>query len=101
PRLAEIIRAAKMYAAHARSLLDGASLPPGRLVDTGRVAALLAGARFTRVRFKEGYDPAEVDAFVGQLRTWFGGDRRELAQVIGADDVRARRFTVRRMREAY
>ena len=101
PRLAEIIRAAQMYGAHARSLAAGVSLPPSRLADTGRVVALLAGARFTRVRFKEGYDPAEVDAFLGRLRIWLGGDRRELTQVIGADDVRAREFTVRRLRETY
>ncbi|WP_433326999.1 protein kinase domain-containing protein [Spirillospora sp. CA-294931] len=101
PRLAEIIRAARMYAAHAKSVLSGRSLLPGQLVDVRRVVTVLGGARFTRVRFKEGYDPAEVDAFVAEVATWLTGDRRQLSRVVGADDVRSREFTVRRLREAY
>jgi DivIVA domain-containing protein len=63
--------------------------------------ALLGTARFTRARFKEGYDPAEVDGFVARVRDWLAGDRRGLAEVVGADDVRARSFTLRRLRETY
>ncbi|MFC6934629.1 DivIVA domain-containing protein [Actinomadura yumaensis] len=74
---------------------------PGALVDVRRAVALLGGVTFTKVRFKEGYDPAEVDEFVSRARIWLAGDRRGLAQVVGADDVRARSFTLRRLRETY
>ncbi|MDL4818725.1 protein kinase domain-containing protein [Actinomadura opuntiae] len=101
PRLAEIYRAAGLYARHAQGLLQGHPVMPGQLADVRRVVALLGTARFTRARFKEGYDPAEVDGFVGRVRAWLVGDRRALAEVIGADDVRARSFTLRRLRETY
>ncbi|MFI6520170.1 protein kinase [Spirillospora sp. NPDC050679] len=101
PRLAEIIRAAQLYAAHARELMAGRALAPARVADVRRAVAMLDATHFTRVRFKEGYDPAEVDAFVAQIRIWLAGDHRGLAQVVGADDVRGRTFTVRRLRETY
>ncbi|MFC6878778.1 MULTISPECIES: protein kinase domain-containing protein [Actinomadura] len=101
PRLAEIVRAARMYGAHAQGLLAGRPVMPGALVDVRRAVALLGGVTFTKVRFKEGYDPAEVDEFVSRARIWLAGDRRGLAQVVGADDVRARSFTLRRLRETY
>ncbi|MFD0904958.1 protein kinase domain-containing protein [Actinomadura sediminis] len=101
PRLAEIYRAASLYGRHAQAVLQKRPVMPGRLADVRRVVALLNGARFTRVRFKEGYDPAEVDEFVARALGWLTGDRRALAEVIGADDVRARTFTLRRLRETY
>lgn len=101
PRLAEIYRAASLYGRHAQAVLQKQPVMPGRLVDVRRVVGLLNGARFTRVRFKEGYDPAEVDEFVARALGWLTGDRRALAEVIGADDVRARTFTLRRLRETY
>ncbi|GGV43832.1 hypothetical protein GCM10010182_80520 [Actinomadura cremea] len=101
PRLAEIYRAASLYGTHAQAVLRGRPVMPGQLVDVRRVVALLNTARFTRVRFKEGYDPAEVDEFVARAVGWLTGDRRGLAEVIGADDVRARTFTLRRLRETY
>ncbi|WP_067481526.1 protein kinase domain-containing protein [Actinomadura hibisca] len=101
PRLAEIIRAAQLYAAHARELMAGRALPPARVADVRRALAMLDATHFTRVRFKEGYDPAEVDAFVAQIRIWLSGEHRDLGQVVGADDVRGQTFTVRRLRETY
>ncbi|MEV5831694.1 protein kinase [Spirillospora sp. NPDC052242] len=101
PRLAEIYRAASLYGRHAQAVLQKQPVMPGRLVDIRRVVGLLQSARFTRVRFKEGYDPAEVDEFVARALGWLTGDRRALAEVIGADDVRARTFTLRRLRETY
>ncbi|MBE1534625.1 protein kinase domain-containing protein [Actinomadura algeriensis] len=101
PRLAEIYRAASLYGRHAQAVLQRRPIMPGQLVDVRRVLALLNAARFTRVRFKEGYDPAEVDEFVARALGWLTGDRRALAEVIGADDVRARTFTLRRLRETY
>ncbi|HEU5031064.1 MAG TPA: protein kinase [Spirillospora sp.] len=101
PRLAEIYQAASLYARHAQGLLQGRPVMPGQLADVRRVMALLGTARFTRARFKEGYDPAEVDGFVARVRDWLAGDRRGLAEVVGADDVRARSFTLRRLRETY
>ncbi|WP_325052921.1 protein kinase domain-containing protein [Actinomadura sp. WAC 06369] len=101
PRLAEIYRAASLYGRHAQAVLQKQPVMPGQFVDVRRVVGLLNGARFTRVRFKEGYDPAEVDEFVARALGWLTGDRRALAEVIGADDVRARTFTLRRLRETY
>ncbi|QFG25256.1 protein kinase [Actinomadura sp. WMMB 499] len=101
PRLAEIYRAASLYGTHAQAVLRGRPVTPGQLVDVRRAVALLQSARFTRVRFKEGYDPAEVDEFVARALGWLVGDRRGLAEVVGADEARARTFTLRRLRETY
>ncbi|WP_410050040.1 DivIVA domain-containing protein [Actinomadura sp. CNU-125] len=101
PRLAEIYRAASLYGRHAQAVQQRRPIMPGQMVDVRRAVALLGTARFTRVRFKEGYDPAEVDEFVARVAGWLTGDRRALAEVIGADDVRARTFTLRRLRETY
>ncbi|GAA1730587.1 DivIVA domain-containing protein [Aeromicrobium alkaliterrae] len=54
--------------------------------------------RFTLVRFREGYDIEEVDAFVKDVDTALASRRTEPGL---AERITAARFTPRRFRQAY
>ncbi|WP_304523512.1 DivIVA domain-containing protein [Aeromicrobium sp. Leaf350] len=54
--------------------------------------------RFTLVRFREGYDADEVDAFVATVEAEIGRARPDPAL---ADRIRSARFKPRRLRPSY
>ncbi|SDU69798.1 DivIVA domain-containing protein [Jiangella alkaliphila] len=62
--------------------------------DVLQLAERPAGERFPRVRMREGYDLAEVDAFVEHIRGTLG-------TALTADEVRNKQFTTVRLRLGY
>lgn len=86
PRATKIEREILALAADARGGTAGVGVPPARVP-----AGPLPGDRFTRVRWREGYDIGEVDAFVGRV----------VAGTVEAAEVQTIRFTPVRLREGY
>jgi DivIVA domain-containing protein len=58
-----------------------------------------APAEFTRVRWREGYDMAEVDALVERVLATLDG--RPIGSPVTADEVRNTAFSTVRLREGY
>ena len=60
---------------------------------------MTAPAEFTRVKWRGGYDIAEVDEFVARLLATLEG--RPVTSPVTADDVRNATFSSVRLREGY